>query len=58
MIMGVVLLAIFIFAGIGIALYFVAAYNGLILLSRNIEKAWANIDVLLKQRYDELPKLI
>jgi LemA protein len=56
--MGVVLLAIFIFAGIGIALYFVAAYNGLILLSRNIEKAWANIDVLLKQRYDELPKLI
>ncbi|MFZ9563501.1 MAG: LemA family protein, partial [Burkholderiales bacterium] len=24
----------------------------------NVSKAWANIDVLLKQRHDELPKLI
>ncbi len=39
-------------------LYFVSVYNGLIVLARNIEKAWANIDVLLKQRYDEIPKLI
>ncbi|MFA6282403.1 MAG: LemA family protein [Candidatus Omnitrophota bacterium] len=48
----------FIFLIIGVVLYFVAVYNGLIVLSRNIDKAWANIDVLLKQRYDELPKLI
>ncbi|MFA5008623.1 MAG: LemA family protein [Candidatus Omnitrophota bacterium] len=58
MMLGIVFLGFFIFAGIAILLYFVAVYNGLILLSRNIEKAWANIDVLLKQRYDELPKLI
>lgn len=58
MMLGIVFLGFFLFAGIGIVLYFVAAYNGLILLSRNIEKAWANIDVLLKQRYDELPKLV
>src|SRR5690349_10636773 len=38
--------------------YFVAIYNGLILVKNNIDKAWANIDVLLKQRHDELPKLI
>ena len=28
------------------------------MLKNNVEKAWANIDVLLKQRNDELPKLI
>lgn len=33
-------------------------YNGLIRMKHNIEKAWSNIDVLLKQRYDELPKLV
>jgi LemA protein len=38
--------------------YFVSIYNGLIRLKNNIEKAWSNIDVLLKQRHDELPKLI
>jgi LemA protein len=27
-------------------------------LKNDIDKAWANIDVLLKQRHDELPKLI
>lgn len=55
---GVIFLGLFLLAGIAIVLYFVTVYNGLILLSRNIDKAWANIDVLLKQRYDELPKLI
>lgn len=57
MILAIVLAVLF-FLLVGIALYFVAVYNGLIVLSRNIEKAWANIDVLLKQRYDEIPKLI
>ena len=33
-------------------------YNGLIRIKNNIEKSWANIDVLLKQRSDELPNLI
>jgi len=55
---GIIFLGFFLFVIMGIVLYFVAVYNGLILLSRNIDKAWANIDVLLKQRYDELPKLI
>jgi LemA protein len=38
--------------------YFVGIYNGLVGLRENIKVAWANIDVLLKQRHDELPKLI
>ncbi|MGB4812634.1 MAG: LemA family protein [Methylophilaceae bacterium] len=41
-----------------IAIYFVITYNGLVSIKHNVEKAWANIDVLLKQRHDELPKLI
>ncbi len=51
--------------GVGILLaaiivigYFVGMYNSLIRLKNDIEKAWSNIDVLLKQRSDELPKLI
>lgn len=33
-------------------------YNRLVRLKNRIEKAWANIDVLLKQRHDELPNII
>jgi LemA protein len=36
----------------------VMAYNALVGLKHNVSKAWANIDVLLKQRHDELPKLV
>ena len=44
---------------IGVALaYGVLVYNGLVSLKHNVAKAWANIDVLLKQRHDELPKLV
>ncbi len=38
--------------------YFVTTYNSFVQLKHNVSKAWANIDVLLKQRNDELPKLV
>ena len=38
--------------------YLAMLYNGLIGLQADIDKAWANIDVLLKQRYDEISKLV
>lgn len=41
-----------------IAFYGVAIYNGLVNLKHGVTKAWANIDVLMKQRHDELPKLV
>ena len=41
-----------------IVVYFIVTYNSLVSIKNNVEKAWANIDVLLKQRNDELPKLI
>jgi len=40
------------------ALYAITLYNGLVALKHAVAKAWANIDVLLKQRHDELPKLV
>lgn len=33
-------------------------YNGLVELRNNVKKSWSNIDVLCKQRHDEIPKLI
>jgi LemA protein len=33
-------------------------YNGIVALRLRIDKAWANIDVALKQRYDQLPNLV
>lgn len=39
-------------------LYMIMLYNGLVTLKNNVAKAWSNIDVLLKQRHDELPKLV
>ncbi|HXG28499.1 MAG TPA: LemA family protein, partial [Nevskiales bacterium] len=36
----------------------IVIYNQLVNLKHAVSKAWANIDVLLKQRHDELPKLI
>jgi len=58
--MGAAILVLTVLAliGVGVILYLVTIYNSLVRLKNDIEKAWANIDVMLKQRHDELPKLI
>lgn len=38
--------------------YVISLYNNLVRLKHNVSQAWSNIDVLLKQRHDELPKLV
>ncbi|MFT5351639.1 MAG: LemA protein [Planctomycetota bacterium] len=43
---------------LALALYGITLYNNLVALKHNADKAWANIDVLLKQRHDEIPKLV
>lgn len=50
----------FVFFGAIAALivYAIILYNHLVALKHGVSKAWANIDVLLKQRHDELPKLV
>lgn len=35
-----------------------ASYNAIVALRQRIDKAWANIDVVLKQRHDQLPNLV
>jgi LemA protein len=49
---------ILLFAVTGVTAYGVMIFNGLIALKNDINKAWANIDVMLKQRHDELSKLL
>lgn len=41
-----------------VAFIVVASYNAVMALRQRIDKAHANIDVVLKQRYDQLPALV
>lgn len=38
--------------------YLISVYNGLVFLKNQVDRAWANIDVILKQRHDEIPQLL
>lgn len=51
---GLILLAILFVA----LFYIILIYNNLVSLKHAVSRAWSNIDVLLKQRHDELPKLV
>ena len=46
---GVLLVVLFMAVGI---------YNGLVSLKNQVQRSWANIDVILKQRFDEIPQLL
>ena len=39
-------------------IWFISTWNRLVRLEKNVEQSWANIDVLLKQRYDMIPNLV
>lgn len=41
-----------------VLLYAVLIFNSLVNLKNSVKQAWSNIEVLLKQRHDELPKLV
>lgn len=43
---------------VALIVYCIIIFNNLVFLKNNVSKSWANIDVLLKQRYSELPKLV
>lgn len=52
-------LPLFILAGLAVVGFvFVSMYNRLVSLRTQLERAWSNIDVILKQRFDEIPQLI
>jgi LemA protein len=58
LIVGLAVLAVLAIIVIVIIMYFVGLYNSLVTFKNNIDRSFSNIDVLLKQRHDELPKLI
>lgn len=49
----VLLVLFFALCAIGIGIY-----NGLVSLRQQVDRAWANIDVILKQRFDEIPQIV
>lgn len=41
-----------------VLVYAVTLYNQLVAVKHGVTQAWSNIDVLLRQRHEELPKLV
>ena len=54
MIAGLIVL----FLAVALSGYLIGVYNGLVRVSAAVKLAWSNLDVLLVQRHDELPKLV
>lgn len=55
---GWIVLGIILLLLLGLITYVIIIYNGFVALKNAISQDWSNIDVLLKQRRDELPKLV
>jgi len=56
--MGIIVLIVL---GLGVVIaasYLAGIYNQLVSVRVNVDKSWSNIEVLEKQRYDEIPKLV
>ena len=53
-----VALLVFLFLILALGGYLIGIYNALVRVSAAGKLAWSNIDVLLVQRHDELPKLV
>ena len=51
------LFAVVLLAAIG-GFIVLTSYNAVVALRQRIDKAWSNIDVVLKQRHDQLPNLV
>ena len=56
--MGIVILIVLAVLAVIAGGYVVGVYNQLVEVKVNVDKSWANIDVLEKQRFDEIPKLV
>jgi LemA protein len=58
--MGIIGLGFLIVAGliVGVALWAIGIYNGLVALRNQVKNAWKQIDVQLKRRHDLIPNLV
>lgn len=55
---GQIVLAVLGAVALVVIVHAAMVYNGLVTVKNNVARAWANIDVLLKQRHDEIPRLV
>jgi LemA protein len=53
-----IFIGIFLLILLAVSGWIMALYNALVALKNSVERAWSNIDVVLKQRHDELGKLV
>jgi LemA protein len=58
MILGAAIPLALLVAAVVVLAWALVLYNGLVAARRACDRAWSNIDVLLKQRHDELPRLV
>jgi LemA protein len=55
----VVLIAIALaLVAVGVGVYLSQVYNSMVTLRHDVDQAWSNIDVLTRQRYDEVRELV
>ncbi len=58
MVLTLILYAAVVLVVVGTGLYLVGSYNQMVQCAREIDRAFANVEVSLKQRHDEIPRLI
>lgn len=51
-------LLIFIIIIVALGTFLITTYNQIVLIRNNVDKSFSNIDVILKQRADEIPNLV
>jgi LemA protein len=56
--MATLLVSFVLLVAIALVVFGFIIFNGLVAVRHGVDQAWSNIDVLLKQRHDELPKLL
>lgn len=57
-VLNLILYATAVLAAVGVVLYVVGLYNQMVSSAREVERAFANVEVSLKQRHDEIPALV
>lgn len=58
MVSSMVIYSVLGFLGLAVVLYVIGVYNAVVRLTRYIDKNFANLESFLKQRHDEIPKLV
>jgi LemA protein len=55
---GTIILIILVVVVVGLVIWLIASYNGLVRLKNRVEAAWSQIEVQLNRRHDLIPNLV